>query len=226
MKRNGIGATAKVAILLVLFGIPILFVAMSYGLSILFDIAPGAILLLFTFFYGAYSGSVGSALYDFYEVKKPLWTYVPYVGDLWLIDSAYRTPCLILYIIAAIFVGLALLPYEVLKVFGTSLALTINFYFMIIAIAILAVVQIIKGIGLRNCMRDIKEEWESIFHSSVGALSTFTVCGFLPFVRIITLYALNKPLSTLKFQHYTASSVEDDVDFVSEEEDEEISTNR
>ena len=225
MKRNGIGAAAKVAILLVLFGIPILFVAMSYGLSILFDIAPGAILIVFTFFYGMYSGSVGGALYDFYEVKRPLWAYIPYVGDLWLMDRVYRGPCLVLYIISAVFIGLSLLPYQVLKVFGTTLALTINFYFMVIAIVILAVVQVIKGIGLRNCMRDIKEEWESIFHSSVGALSTFTVCGFLPFVRIIALYALNKPLSTLKFQHYTASSVEDDVDFVSDEEDDESTIN-
>lgn len=124
-----------------------------------------------------------------------------------------------LYILALLFLGLSRLPYSVVSFLGQELALVFPFYATLIAFGFLGAIQIVKGIGILGCIKMVSDEWEDQMHGSLGFIKSFGWLGFIPFVRVMAVYGLNKPLSTLVTFNNTTISDNDDV--VLEEEDEE-----
>lgn len=196
-KSKGISPAGKVAILCAVFGIPLLFFASSYGLSKLFDVAPVTLVIVLIVVATVYTAYTSQLMYTFYDVDAPILRFVPCLCEITLIDMKWHTPCYILYLLAIVFAGASQLPYSVLKILGDGFAVKASFYFVVIAIILLAAVQVLKGIGLMQTMKDIGVEWKRQVHADVGALNKLTPLGFIPFVRVIALYSLNKPLSTL-----------------------------
>lgn len=216
-KSRGISPAGKVAILLAIFGVPILFFASSYGLSLVFEIAPAALIGVLVVFATVYTAYTSKLMYDFYDVEAPILRFIPCVCEVTLVDMKWHVPCYICYGLAVIFLGLSQLPYNLLKILGEGFALNASFYFTVIAIIFLAIIQVIKGIGLMQTMKDIGVEWKRQVHADVGVLNKLTPLGFIPFVRVIALYSLNKPLSTLvSFMGATVDDSDDENTFEEE----------
>lgn len=218
-QSQGISPAGKSAILLAVFGVPALFFASSWGLSKLFELAPMYIVIALVIFATVYTAYTAKLMYDFYDTRPPFLRFVPCVCEITLVDIKYHIPCYVCYVMAIIFAALSQLPYSVLKVLGEGFALSAGFYFTIVAIVFLVIIQIIKGIGLMGTIKDIGEEWSHQRHTDLGAISKLTFLGFLPFVRVIALYSLNKPLSTMvSFMGVTVDDADTGDSF--EEEDE------
>lgn len=218
-RQEGISPAGKAAILCVIFGIPLLFVLSSWGLSQLYDAVPYAIVLVLLVLCTVYSARIARLMYTYYEVDAPVIRFVPVIGEVCLLDIKYHLPCYIGYAISVLFLVLSLLPYDVLKIFGTGFATNASFYLMLVAIVVALAVQIIIGVGLMHTMKDIAEDWKKQVHADVGAISKFSFFGFIPFVRVIALYALDKPLSTMvDFMGVTSEDAEEDDGFIEEEE--------
>lgn len=217
--QQGMNPAAKVAVLLAVIGVPALFFASSYGLSILFDVAPIVVLIIAVVICTAYTAYTSTLLYKYYEVPAPISRFVPCLCEVSLIDVKYHLPCYILYALAVIFGGASQLPFSVWSIVGETLAFNAPFYCMVIALAMLLVIQVIKGIGLMGCIKDISSEWEEQVHTTAGAVSKLAFLSFIPFVRIIALYSVNKPLSTMvSFMGVVADDAGDDEEDFAEEE--------
>lgn len=218
-QNTGISPAGKIAILLVIFGIPLMFALSSWGLGKVYDIAPVALIGILMIICTVYTIYTAGLMYKFYEVKPPILRFVPCIGELSLMDVKYHIPCYILYALTLVFGIVALLPYSVLSVLGSDFATSVPFYALLCALVCLGIVQIIKGIGLKGCMQDIGVEWHKQMRTDIGVYSKFIPLGFIPFVRVMLLYALNKPLSTLvTFMNRTVEDSEEDNGFVAEDE--------
>lgn len=217
-KSSGIGTGGKIAILLVLFGIPALFFFSSWGLLQLFNMTPYILLLVLLLFATIYTARTSRLLYEYYGWELPLGRFLPCVGEVFLMDVKYRMPCYIMYVAAIIFVGISQLPYSVMKMLGDTIALKGSFYFFLIALVLLAIIQVVKGIGLVSCMKDISADWYKQTHAEIGAINILMLLSFIPFVRVIAIYAMNKPLSTMvDFMNVTIADADEDAYY--EEED-------
>lgn len=215
----GISPAGKAAILAAIFGIPLLFVGASWGLDILFQLAPWAGVLVLILVATGYTAHTASMLYAYYESVPPLIRFVPCACETTLIDRKYRGPCYILYALAVLMaVGVAL-PYEISSKLGRSFAEWHTFWFGVAFLAVMAILQVIKGIGIAGCMQDVAEDWYQQTHSDVGLIKRFTPLGFIPFVRVIALYSLNKPLDTMvNYMSVNVSDVDEDEGYFEEEE--------
>lgn len=219
---SGMGPAAKLAIIAVLFGVPILFFASSYGLGILAEKIPAAMVGIIVLVCTAYSARTSGLLYTYYEVQAPLLRFVPCLGEVTLVDRKFWKILYGLYGVAVVFAGIAFLPYKIASVFGSWFAENHTFIFMIIAMVILAVIQVIKGIGIVGCINDIAADWEAQTRSDVGFIKKFSLLSFIPFVRVVALYGMNKPLDTMvTFMNVTVSDADSDDDTFYEEGDEE-----
>lgn len=218
-KAQGISPAGKVAILLAVFGVPALFFASSWGLSQLFELAPMYIVIALGIFAMIYTAYTAKLMFDFYELQAPILRFVPCICETTLIDVKWHLPCYILYALAVLAGVASQLPYSVLKVFGDTVALNAGFYCTVLAIIFLIGVQIIKGIGLMGTIKDVGAEWYQQTHADMGAISKLAFLGFIPFVRVIALYSLNKPLSTMvSFMEVTVNDTDDGDGFEAEDE--------
>lgn len=216
--QSGMSPAAKTAIMLVCLGIPALFFGTSYGLSKLFEVAPALVVAVVVIVATAYTSYTGKLLYTFYGVKPPIVRFIPCFGELTLIDVMYQPAGFILYVFAGIMLVCSQLPYAVLSIISPNFATVAPFWFMVAALLLLAVIQVLKGIGLTGCIKDIAAEWEAHTHVDTGGLIRFAPLCFLPFVRVIAMYSLNKPLSTLvSFMGVTAETVSEEADAFTEE---------
>lgn len=217
-QETGISPAGKVAVLAVCFGIPVCFAASSWGLSKVYEIAPWALILIMVLLCTAYAAYTAKLMYTFYDVPAPIIRFIPCLCEITLIDVKYHTPCYILYGLSALLLGATQLPYSVVGLLGQSFATSAPYYFLLIALVLLAVIQGIKGYGLTQCMKDISEDWRKHTHADVGAITKFALLGYIPFVRVMALYSLNKPLSTLvSFMGVTAEDAEGEAVFSEEE---------
>lgn len=215
--QNSISSAGKVGILCAVFGIPALFFATSYGLSVLFDVAPYAVVLVLVAFATAYTAQTSALMYQFYDVDPPVLRFIPCLCEITLLDLKYHIPCYILYVAATFFIGMSLLPYSIMKILGENLATSLPFYLMAIGFVLLGAIQVIKGIGLMQTMKDISGDWKKRMQSSVGVIDKLVPLGFIPFVRVIALYSLNKPLSTLvSFMGVSSDDIETNTEFYEE----------
>lgn len=212
MSRSGITPAGKMGILCILFGIPLLFVGMSWGLGKLSDMFPYAATIIVVLGCDIYANHVGSLLYDFYEGRKPIWAWIPCIGEAAMLPSTYSRIVIPMYPVAIVFGALALAPYSIIKVFGEWAIQALPFWSTIIVLIIMLAVQIIKGIGLCALFTDVEECWLESVHTRVGAIAKFRPLLFFPFIRAIGLYGLAKPLETLvTFNSQTVSDQEDSV---------------
>lgn len=222
-RRNssgGISPAGKTAIILVMFGIPLLFVGASWGLDVLFSVAPGAAIGVLVLVATAYTARTSRLLYNYYEADPPLTRFIPCICELTLIDRKYRTPCYILYLMAGLMALGAFMPYQIASKLGVDFVEHHTFWFGVAFLLVMVVLEIIKGIGIAGCMQDISNDWYEQTHSDVGLIKRFTPLGFIPFVRVIALYSLNKPLDTMVgFMGVSANDVGDDGEFYEEEEE-------
>lgn len=217
--QQGMSPAAKVAVLLAVLGVPVLFFASSYGLSLLFDVAPFVVLVIAAVLCTTYTAYTAGLLYQYYEVPAPFTRFVPCICEVSLIDRKFHLPCYILYVLAVVFGGLSQLPFAAWNVLGETVAFNAPFYCMVVALAMLLLIQIIKGIGLMGCIKDIAAEWDEQVHTDAGALTKLAFLSFIPFVRIIALYSVNKPLSTMvSFMGVVADDAGDDEEDFAEEE--------
>ena len=209
-KSQGISPTGKIAILVILFGIPMLFALSSWGLSKIFETVPYVLIGVLVLVATVYTAHTVSLMYKFYEVDPPVLRFIPCMCEIALIDVKYHKVCYALYALAVVFIALSQLPYEVLKVFGEAISLNGGFYMMVLALLMLTLIQIVKGIGLNGCMHDIEKDWKRVNHTDLGMIDKLIILGFIPFVRVIALYSLNKPLSTLvEFMEVSSSDIDE-----------------
>lgn len=217
-KRNGSPAT-KGLILLGVLAVPVVFVLAAMGTNFLMDSAPYALIAVLAIAIAIYTGTTCNLLYDYCETKRPFYSFIPCFGELAMMDVKFLKIGTPLYILALLFLGLSRLPYSVVSFLGQELALVFPFYATLIAFGFLGAIQIVKGIGILGCIKMVSDEWEDQMHGSLGFIKSFGWLGFIPFVRVMAVYGLNKPLSTLVTFNNTTISDNDDV--VLEEEDEE-----
>ena len=196
MKKKNNGAV-KALVLAVIVGIPLMLWGVSTLTSTLAEVAPLALIAVIVVFAAIYTAVTAKLLYDFYDVEAPWYRWVPCYGELTLGDARYVKYGSIAYAIAVAFFGLSRLPYSITKVLGGQLATDLPFYMTIVAFAALLVVQIIKGISLIDCTKTVAEEWERVNHTDAGFIKRFAFLGFLPFVRVLAIYGLNKPLTSM-----------------------------
>lgn len=217
-KSSGMSPIGKLIILLVLFGVPCFFFLLSWGLDKLYAIAPIILVLIVLLILTVYTSYTIKLLYDYYELPAPVLRFVPCVCEVMMVDVKYHLPCYIMYGVAVVLGVLSQLPYSLLSVFGTDIATSVPFYFIIGSLLVLIAIQVIKGIGIVSGMKDIEEEWKGKTHVDLGIISKFAWCSFIPFVRIIAVYALNKPLSTMvSFMGMTSADEDEDNQFVAED---------
>lgn len=216
-KQKGISPGGKAAILLAVFGVPALFALSSYGLSKLFDVAPYALVGVLVIFATVYTAQTVSLMYEFYELNAPILRFIPCLCETCLIDIKYHAACYILYAAALVCFGVSQLPYSIMGILGSDLATSAPFYLLVATFILLGAVQLIKGIGLRSCIKDISEDWYKQTHSEIGAVAKLSFLGFIPFVRVIALYSLNKPLSTMvSFMGVSVVDADDNDEFLEE----------
>lgn len=217
--KQGMSPAGKAAILLVLFGVPALFFASSYGLSKLFDVAPLLVLAIVVIVATAYTAYTVHLMYTFYQVDAPVVRFIPCLCEVALMDLKYQKPCYVLYPIAVVFGLCSQLPYAIWSRLGEQVAFSAPFYCILIALVLLGVIQAIKGVGLMSCLRDIAEAWDRIMHTDPGAITKFGPLCFIPFVRVVALYSVNKPLSTMvSFMGVSADAGEVDSEEFAEED--------
>lgn len=194
---EGISPGGKLAILLVIFGIPILFFTASWGLDKLFQLAPWVGILVILLIATAYTAHTAGLLYRYYNVSPPLLRFVPCLCELSLIDNKYRGIGFILYSLAGVMASGALMPYSVASIFGEAFVEWHTWWFGVFCLLFLTALEILKGIGISACMNDIAEDWYSHVHVDIGFIKRFVPLSFIPFVRVVALYSLNKPLDTM-----------------------------
>lgn len=218
-KRNGSPAT-KGLILLGVLAVPVLFVLAAMGTSALMDVAPYALIGVLAIAIAIYTGITCNLLYRYCETSPAWYAFVPCYGELAMMDSKFMRIGTPLYILVILFLGLSRVPYSMLSFLGQDLALVFPFYSTLIAFVFLGVIQVVKGIGILGCIKMVSDEWEDQMHGSLGFIKSFGWLGFVPFVRVIAVYGLNKPLSTLVTFNNTTISDNDDVVLEEEDEDE------
>lgn len=222
-KRNNkqSNPAARLLILLAVIGVPLIFVLAIFSTDLVVERAPYLLLVIMAVVMIVYSGTTAGLLYKYYETSAPWYRFIPCFGELTLMDSKYLKIGTVFYIFAAIFFGLSRLPYDVMKVVGEGLVFSLPFYLTVLTFIAMLGVEIVKGIGMLNCMKIVSDEWEEKMHTSLGFIKSFAWLGFIPFVRVLTIYGLNKPLSTLvTFNDYTVSDSDDVV--LDEEEGEPL----
>lgn len=195
--KSGVSAGGKLAILLVLFGLPLLFFIFMKGTSKLAEWSSSILFVLIILASTIYTFYTSRLLYKYFDAKNPIWSIVPCVGELSLMDSKYAIASFILYICSFVMFGLTVLPYNVTKIFGEMALQTIPFYGMIFSLLFLFVIQIIKGIGMCKTVDVIADEWFNKINTSLGFITKYKALLFIPFIRVIGLYVLSKPLDTL-----------------------------
>ena len=216
-KNNSTSPAVKLLILGVVFGLPIFFVLANKGTALISDVAPYAIIVVMAVAAAFYSVTTANLLYKYYETSAPWYAWLPCVGELTLMDGKFTKIGLPIYGAAIVFGLLAFLPYSVTSVFGESIGLHFPVFMMMAAMICLAAIQVVKGIGLLGCMKVVSDEWKEHTGSEVGFIKYFAFLGFIPFVRVMATYSLNKPLSTLvQFNNVTVSD-STDIDLTEEE---------
>lgn len=220
-KANGVTPAARAAILGCSVGVIALFFGVAFGTERLMDIAPILLIPIVIILMAVYTAMTANLLYEYFEVSPPITRFIPCYGELTLMDSKFRRIGTVFYIIAIVALGVSQLPYSVVGRVGNGALLNLPIYAMLLALVALLIIQVIKGIGLLDCEKSISEEWEEHVGGSVGIIKTMSLLGFIPFVRVAALFALNKSLSTMvTFNNITAST---DEETELEEEDEESS---
>lgn len=209
----------SIGIVCVVIGVPLIFVLSAVGTNLLSNLAPYVMIGIIVVIIDIYAGMTSTLLWQFYEIDPPWYRWIPCIGELALIDSKFVTPCLILYPIAVVLLLSSLIPYSVLSFLGSAIALNYPVFITMVALVLLTVIQVFKGLGIMNCTKVVASTWEERNHTSAGFIKRFGWLGFIPFVRVVAIYGLNKPLVTLvTFNHETISDNDDVV--LHEEEDE------
>ena len=216
-RKNTLSVAARGAILLAVIGIPLLFAAAVFSTNLIMTAIPYFIIVVLIVASAIYCGMTATLLYDFFESEPPMYRWLPCIGEFSLMDGKYLKFGIIFYIIALVFFGISVIPYSVLRVFGEGVLLDMPVYAMVVALIFIVAVQVTKGIGLMGCIKVVNSEWEEKMHTSLGFIKSFSWLGFVPFVRVIAVYALNKPLSTLVT--FNGVTVSDSDDVVLEEDD-------
>lgn len=208
---TSMSATSKLLMLGAIVLIPAIFIAVATGTSLLADVAPFALLGVFIVASTIYSGMTTKLLYDFYDLESPWYRFIPCYGELTLMDSKFLRAGTVAYIFVILFFGISMIPYKFFKVLGETLAISMPFYATILMFIAIGVLSIIKGIGYIDTMRTVNAEWEEKMDTSVGFLRAFVWLGFIPFIRVLCAYAINKPLSSLVTFYGMTADEEDEV---------------
>lgn len=218
---SGISPAGKAAVLVVVLGVPVMFFGASWGLDWLFTVAPWAVILVLLLVSTIYTAYTSSLLYTYYEADPPLMRFVPSLCETTIIDRKYHLPCYIFYFLAALCALGAAMPYDIAKIFGNGFVENHTFWFGIAFLVVSVGLQITKGIGIAGCINDIASDWYQQTHSDMGLIKRFTPMGFIPFVRMIALYSLNKPLDTMvSYMGTTASEVGEEDEFIEDDGEE------
>lgn len=166
-------------------------------------------------------------LYQFYEQKAPWQRFVPVINEFYAIDVKFKIAAYIFFAIGIVLTILGILPYNLKSIFGATFATEGSFFMLFTAFVVFAIMQLIVGIGTFLAIKDIKEEWMRLIGTDIGMIKLLGIFSLLPVLRILSYYALRKPLDTLvAFNDLTASSsnsvsiiAEDEEDDYEDEED-------
>ena len=220
-KNSSVDTGTKSIIFLGILGIFGLFIGLVFLTGALAKISTYISLVALILVMTYYTADAVALMYDFYEANRPIARFIPFICELYLLDIKYRRACFGMLGASIVFVGLAWLPYSVKAMLGETFATSSAFYFMLIAIVVLVVMEIVIGVGIMSTVNDICKDWKRIVKTDVGSIRRLAPLAFIPFVRVFAIYALRKPLDTLvTFRNETYSS-DAEVDVVADDEDEE-----
>ena len=206
-------------ILATVVGVPAIFALAAVGTSMLSESAPYILIAVIAVIAAIYNGMTCNLLYDYYEVRRAWYAFIPCFGELCLMDEKFMKIGSVPYVLAVLCLGASQIPYSVFGFLGDKTAINMPLFFVLIAFVMLFIVQIVKGIGLIGCVKNVSDEWEEQIGGTIGFIKSFSWLGFIPFVRVMAIYGLNKPLSTLVTFNDITVSDNDDVVLEEEEED-------
>lgn len=221
-KRNTANTISPMARLTVLGSVVIIigmFAAVAFGTAELMDVAPLLIIPVIALGIAVYTAMTSKLLYEYFEVNPPFLRFIPCYGELTLMDNKFLKIGTIFYVIAILALLGTQIPFSVAKIISEDFAFSLPFYCMVVALVALLAVQIIKGIGFLDCVKTLVAEWDEHVGGSVGIIKNLAWLGFIPFVRVVAIYALNKPLSTMVTFNDITVSVDEAVELEEEEED-------
>lgn len=219
---NTISPAARLAVLGSIVGIFGLFAAVAFGTAELMDTSPFLLIPVLVLGSTVYTVITSNLLHKYFEVRAPFIRFIPCYGELTLMDNKFLKIGTIFYGIAIVALLCTRIPFNIARVVSEDFAFSLPFYCMVVALIALLAVQIIKGIGLLGCVKIIVAEWNEHVGGSIGIIKSLAWLGFLPFVRVVAMYALNKPLSTMVTFNSITVSADESVEL--EEEDEEVDT--
>ena len=216
-KKKKTNPAVNAFILLCIVAIPVLFFLVDFISEKLLATAPYVLVGIIVIASTVYTAMTSGLLYDYFESDAPWYRFIPFIGELTLMDGQWTTPGLITYGIGFIFLALSQLPYSLLSSLGHSFALSFPFYATMAAFGVLVIAQIITGIGMTKLMGVLADEWEEHMDGEIGSIKSLAILSFIPIVRVIAIYAINKPLSTMVT--FYEMSIDDDDDMALEVED-------
>ena len=209
--KVGLSASTKLAIIGVIIGTPVLVFLFSVLQTRLLAVSPIAFLALIVIVSAVFNTRTCKLLYTFYELETPVIAYLPCIGETALIDQSLKRASIALYAVVLFTLGISFLPFKVFGWMGISKSTTLKIVLMWVAIVLLIIIQILKGIGIRGTMKDVSNAWIEARGTTSGIISKFSIFGFVPILRVLCFYGLSKPLSTMvEFDGVTVSDLEGD----------------
>lgn len=213
MKNKKISAGTKFAMLGVILGLAAVFFLFSKFTSAMYLSYAPVMLAILVLMIGFFTAFTVRKLYAFYETSVPIKAYIPMVNELALVDYRLARVGVVLYIIAAIFIALG--AFSIVP--GN-----LPFTFILIGMIVLLAVQVVKGIGIRGTFKEVAEDWNKISGHDAGIMRLFAICGFLPFVRVLTVYSLDKILTAMvTFGKYSIEDTEGESNALTVSQDKE-----
>lgn len=160
-------------------------------------------------------------LYQFYEQKAPWQRFVPVINEFYAIDIKFKIVAYIFLVIGIVLTILGILPYNLKSIFGATFATEGSFFMLFAAFIVFTIMQLIVGFGTFLAIKDIKEEWMRLIGTDIGMIKLLGAFSIFPVLRILSYYALRKPLDTLvAFNNLTANS-SNSVSIIAEDDEDE-----
>lgn len=160
-------------------------------------------------------------LYKFYEQKAPWQRFIPVINEFHAIDMKFRIAAYIFLVIGTILTLIGILPYSIKSIFGDTFATEGSYFMLFVAFIIFVIMQIIVGIGTFLAIKDVKEEWMHLIGTDIGMIKILGAFSIFPVLRILSYYALRKPLDTLVAYNNLTVNSSNAINIISEDDDDD-----
>ena len=210
-KKSSVDPKSQLMLLFILVGIPACFIVFSILSDKLMSMAPVAMVGLLVVATAIYTAMTARMLYKYFGGSAPWYSYIPCFGETTIADSSCVKWSIPFYALAILFGVLTIVPANVFSFLPGTLEMRMPVYFVFAAVLMLVSVQIVKGIGIYNCCKFLDGECVDKLGTDIGILRVLSALAFVPFVRMVALYAVNTSLTKLVvFAERTISDTDSD----------------